>query len=84
MLTRRLEIREVYVMTLTFLIFFTVGRISKSVIAKHRHQKLTKKQVQIPNPKGGDLEFHVSEDASLRTLILESIANNKTYLVKDK
>lgn len=73
---RILEINDLYSMGLSFLIFFAVGRIFKAALER-------KKQVNIGNPRGGNLGLEFSDDTKLAHTILACIADNESYLVKD-
>ena len=71
-------------MALRFLIFFAIGKTFKAVVKK-QEQKTTK-NVNIPNPKGGDINIGLqfSDDTELANTILAYIADNKRYLMKDR
>ena len=79
---RLYEINDFYVMVLSFLIFFAVGKIFKAVVEK---LKTTKKNVNLANPRGGNINFGVKvhDDEELAYTILTCIADNQRYLVKD-
>lgn len=83
---RLLEIDDAYVMALTFLIFFAVGRIVKSVLERRIHNRTRKEGVQVPNTRGGsfitDGNF-ITDDTEVAETILACIADNERYLVKD-
>ena len=74
---RQFEIHDAYVMALSFLIAFAVGKIVKSVIEKQKRH--------IVNPRGGDLTIglELSDDTELAKMILSCISDNERYLVKD-
>lgn len=74
---RIFEISDAYVMALTFLIFFAVGKIFKAVVEKQK-RKNTKK-----NPTGGIRGLEFSDETELGYTILACIADNERYLVKD-
>jgi len=76
---RRYEISDVYVMVLTFLIFFSVTKIVKEVIQKRGNAK----ELKIQNPRGGAIEVQLSDDNELAFTILTCIADNEQYLVKN-
>lgn len=78
------EISDLYFTSLSFCIFFAVGRIVKSVVKKQERQREKSKYIQIPNPKGGAIEFQISDDRELSGLIISCIADNEAYLVKDE
>ena len=73
---RRLEISEAYVMALSFLILFAVGRIIKAVIEKQKRKNA--QNVNTANLRGG-----FSDDTELTNTILTCIGDNERYLVKD-
>lgn len=77
--TRRYEISDVYVMALSLILFFVIGRIFKAVVEKQK-QKNAK---TLPNPRGGTLELEVTDDRELALTILSCIDDNERYLVKD-
>ena len=52
---RVLEINDLYVMTLSFLIFFAVGKIVKAVVEKQKQKRINTKNVNMSNPRGGGL-----------------------------
>ena len=81
---RQYEISDLYIMALSFCIFFAVGKIVKSVVEKQQRQREKSKHIQMPNPKGGAIGFQVSDDTELGGLILSCIADNEAYLVKDE
>ena len=68
-------------MGLSFVIYFVVGRIVKAVVEKQRAKTL--KNLNMPNPRGGNLEIEFSDDTELSYTILSCIAGNQRYLVKD-
>jgi hypothetical protein len=78
---RILEISDVYIMALSFLIFFAVGKIFKAVIEKQKQNNT--KNINIANPRGGNLGLEFSDDTELAHTILACIADNERYLVKD-
>lgn len=78
---RLLEINDFYVMVLSFLIFFAVGQIVKKTIAKLEQKNA--KNINMPNNRGGSLNFELSDDTELAFTILSCIAENEPYLVKD-
>jgi len=85
---RILEISDVYIMVLSFLISFAVGKIFKAVIEKLiEKQKAVvekqKKNITISNPRGGTLGVEFWDDTELAHTILACIADNQRYLVKD-
>ena len=80
--TRQYEISDLYIMILSFWIFFALGKIVRSVIEKRKRQE--SKHIQIPNPKGGGIELQASNDEELSKIILSCIADNEIYLVKDE
>lgn len=82
---RKLEISEIYIMELTFLIFFAVTKIFKSVVKKQieKQKRNNPKNVNIVNPRGGTLGIGISDDTKLAYTILSCIANNQRYLTKD-
>lgn len=79
---RILEINDAYVMALSFLIFFAVGKIVKAVVVKKLKQKNTK-NLNIANPKGGNIGLEFADDTELAHAILTCMADNERYLVKD-
>ena len=76
---RTLEISDAYIMALTFMISFGVGKIFKAVIEKQKRKNPN--TINLVNPGGGALEF--SDDAELGHTILTCITDNERYLVKD-
>ena len=78
---RVLEISDAYVMALSFLIFFAVGKIVKAVVEKLKRKKA--KNVNMVNPRGGNIGLEFSDDTELAHIILTCIADNERYLVKD-
>ena len=78
---RRVEISDVYVMGLTFLLFFAIGKILKEVVIRHAEKK--NNPTIVANPRGGGIEFELSDDTELGLTILSCIADNEQYLVKD-
>ena len=78
---RILEISDAYVMALSFLIFFVVGRIVKAVVEKQKRKNAG--NVHMANPRGGSIELEFSDDTELAHTILTCIAENERYLVKD-
>ena len=80
---RKLEINEAYVMAVTFLIFFAVGKIFKSVVEKHKRKSASSKKVNVNNLRGGNLGLEFSDDSELANTILTCMADNERYLVKD-
>lgn len=78
---RILEINDAYIMALSFLIFFAVGKIVKAVIEKQKQNNA--KSINISNPRGGNLGLEFSDDTELARTILACIADNQRYLVKD-
>ena len=78
---RRLEISDAYVMALSFLIFFAVGKIVKEVVKKLKRRNA--ENISIANPRGGNIGLKISDDTELAYTILTCIADNERYLVKD-
>ena len=76
---RVLAINDAYIIVLTFLISFAVGKIVKAVIEKQKQQN----RINMANPRGGNIGFEVSDDTELAQTILTCIADNERYLVKD-
>lgn len=72
---RTLEISDVYVMALSFVIFYMVGRILKGVIKKQNEK------IKLVNPRGGELDF--SDNRELIQTILVCINDNERYFVKN-
>lgn len=77
---RRYEISDIYVMALSFCLFFAVGKIFRAVIEKRESTKA----IKMPNPKGGSMGLELSDDNELALTILSCIADNERYLVKDQ
>ena len=73
-----LAISDAYIMALSFLIFFAVGRIVKAVVEKQK-----RKNVNMANPRGGNIGLEFSDDTELAYTILTCIADNERYLLKD-
>ena len=80
---RILEINDAYIMALSFLIFFVVGKIVKAVVEKQKRKNT--KNVNMANPRGGNINIGLefSDDTELAHTILACIADNERYLVKD-
>ena len=78
---RVLEISDAYVMALSFLIFFSVGKIVKAVVEKQKRKNAG--NVNMVNTRGGSIELKFSDDTELVHTILTCIADNERYLVKD-
>ena len=78
---RGLEISDAYVMALSFLIFFAVGRIVKAVVDKKKRKNA--ENLNMANPRGGNLGLEFADDTELAYTILTCIADNERYLVKD-
>lgn len=78
---RILEISDAYVMALSFLIFFAVGKIVKAVVEKQTQKNA--KNVNMVNPRVGNIGLEFSDDTELANVILTCIADNERYLVKD-
>lgn len=57
---QRLEISDAYVMALSFLIFFGVGKIVKAVVKKLERRNA--ENISIANPRGGSIGIEVSDD----------------------
>jgi len=75
------EISDAYVMALSFLIFFAVGKIVKAVV--ERQKRKNNKSLNMTNPRGGNVGLEFSDDTELAYTILTCIADNERYLVKD-
>jgi len=80
--TRRYEISDAYVMALSFIIFFAVGKIVKAVVEKLEKQK-QKDAITMPNPRGGSIGLEIADDTELALTILSCMSDNERYLVKD-
>lgn len=76
-----LAISDPYIMALTFLIFFAVGKIFKAVIEKQEQNNT--KNINVSNPRGGNFGLEFSDNTELAHTILACIANNERYLVKN-
>lgn len=72
---RILEISDAYIMALSFLRFFTVGKIFKSVVEKQKRNNT--KDINLANPRGGNLGFEFSDDTEIAHAILACIAYNE-------
>ena len=68
-------------MALNFLIFFAVGKIVKAVIEKQK--RTDNENINIANPRGGNIGLEFSDDTELAYTILACIADNESYLVKN-
>ncbi len=81
------EISDIYVMALTFILFFAVTKITKAVvekqIQKRKNRRENRKNVNMFNPRGGAVGIELSDDTELAHTILACIADNERYLVKD-
>ena len=78
---RILEISDAYIMALSFLIFFAIGKIVKAIVKKQKQKN--SKNIIIANPRGGNLGLEFYDDTELAHTILTCIADNERYLVKD-
>ena len=78
---RILEISEAYIMGLSFLIFFAVGQIFKSVVKKQTTNAT--RNISMVNPRGGNIGLEFWDDTELAHTILACISDNDRYLVKD-
>lgn len=81
---RRYEISDLYLIALTFYIFFMIGKIVREVIEKQKQKRENSKYINMPNPKGGSLGIELSDNNELALTILSCIADNENYLVKNK
>lgn len=85
---RQLEISDLYVMTLTFILFFTIGKITRNVFNKLIENKKQKnrgenyKTITLYNPNRGSLELILKDDMELAKTILTCIADNESYIIK--
>ncbi len=77
---RTLEISDAYIMALSFLIFFAVGKVVKAVIEKQNQKKT--KTINTANPRGGNIGLELYDDTELSHTILACIADNERYFVK--
>ena len=78
---RTLEISDAYVMALGFLIGVAIGKIIKAVVEKKKRKNAG--NVNMVNPRGGNIGLEFSDDTELAHTILTCIADNERYLVKD-
>ena len=78
---RQLEIDDAYVVALSFLIAFAVGKIVKAVIEKQKRRK----NIRIANPRWRNITIglELSDDTELSNIILSCISNNECYMSKD-
>ena len=69
-------------MALSFILFYTITRIVKSVIEKQKQKK--RNYAKIPNPKGGssEIEGTITDESELGLAILSCIADEHSYIVK--
>lgn len=81
---RRYEISDLYVMALTFCLFFAIGKIVRGIIEKQKQKRENSKYINMPNPKGGSLGLELSDNNELALTILSCIADNESYLVKNQ
>ena len=77
---RRFEIDDAYVMVLSFLLFYAVGKIVKEVLKRQKQKQNTPKN--IANPRGGAIQL--TDDSDLALTILSCISDNERYLVKNE
>jgi hypothetical protein len=80
---RVLQINDAYIMALSFLILFFVGKIFKAVVENQKRKNT--KNVTMANPRGGNINIGLefSDDTELANAILACIADNERYLVKN-
>lgn len=78
---RRYEINHAYLMALSFLIFFAVGKTVKAVFDKQKRKNAW--NITIPNPRGRNIGLKIFDYNKLAITILYYIADNERYLVKD-
>lgn len=78
-----MKINYAYIVALSSLIFFAVGRIVKVVVEKQELRNT--KNIRIANPRGRKINigFEFSDDTKLVQTILVCIADNKCYFIKD-
>lgn len=74
-------ISDVYPMIIVFILFFSIGRITKSVLKKLKLKN--NKRVNLVNPVGGDLQIGFSDESEISDLILECIADDQIYKFVD-
>lgn len=71
-------------MALSFCLSFAIGKIIKAVLEKQKQKRENSKYIKIPNPSGGSLGLEFYDDNELAFTILSCIADNESYLVKNK
>lgn len=76
-----MEISDFYIMALSFLLFFAVGKIFKAVLEKQEQNNI--KDIHIANLSGENLGLEFSDDTELAHTILACTAGNTSCLVKD-
>lgn len=77
---RTFILSDMSVMALTFITFFLVGRITKSVIEKLNQKQ---KNIDVKNPRGGSVGLDLVDDTELAHIILTCLSDHEMYLVKD-
>ena len=81
---RELEISDAYIVALTFLVSFAVGKIVKLVIEKQILRKNKEKNKNIFSSRGGTYYgVKLSDETELVNTVLACIAYNESCLVKD-
>lgn len=66
-------------MTLTFCIFFVIGKLIKATLKRIENAK----KIKLQNLRGGDEKFKLYDDNKLGFTIFSCIAENKNDLVKN-
>lgn len=77
--TRKICINEAYVVAVTFIIFYWVGKIIKRVIEK----KLKTDLSIIPDTRGGGFSVEFNDEHELGMIILSCIKDNEKYMVNN-
>lgn len=83
------EISDIYVMVTAFLVSYWSAFLIRDVIRNYgKKNQVSKRTIQIPNPKGGgwlkEVENIIEENNEVCQAIIFCIENNKTYRVLDE
>ena len=67
-------------MAVTFIIFYSIGLLTRKALEK-RIQNRKNKKIHVANPRGGANELDFFNDDALAELLLTCVADNTTYAV---
>lgn len=84
MTKRTFEISDLYVMALSFVLFYTVTSVVRRIIEKQRQKN--RSYTRIPNPRAGATGgegIMLTDESELALSILSCISNDYSYVVKD-